>query len=311
MLFSLMSLSVVAAVAPGPPRSLVASVSGDTVTLVWQPPSTGGVPTSYVIEASLSPGGPIMAALPVLNTTLVVPNVPNGVYYVRVRSVNNDGPSDVSNEVIVPVPSSSGGCSSPPNPPTQLNSNVSGNLVTLAWAVVGGCAATDFVVQAGSAPGLSDLAIVNNGAATTLVASAPAGTYYVRVIALNAFGASGASNEIVLTVGTTCQPPTSGPLLLQPTVNGNNVSLNWVSPGGVVTGYIVEAGTSPGATNLGSTSLVVGTDLTIGNAPSGTLYFRVRAVNGCGLGPVSNEVVVTVGSGDASSACRPTSALCG
>jgi hypothetical protein len=55
--------------------------------------------------------------------------------------------------------------------------------------------------------------------------------------------------------------------------------------------------------------LLVGTDLTIGNAPSGTLHFRVRAVNECGIGPVSNEVAVTVtGAGDAPAAGGATTA---
>jgi len=293
ILFGLVSLSVVGAVAPGPPQALVASVSGNTVTLVWQPPSTGGAPTSYVVEASGASGGPLIAALPVVNTTLVVSDVPDGVYYVHVRSVNNDGESNTSNEVVVAVPGGGGGgCSSPPNAPSQLNGTVSGNSISLAWASIGGCPATEFVVRAGSAPGLSDLAIVNVGADTTLAASAPAGTYYVRVIARNAFGGSPASNEITVTVGTSCQPPTSAPMMLQPTVSGSTVTLNWVSPGGDVTGYILEAGSSPGATDL-LNMMTPGTSFT-GNAPVGTFYVRVRAVNGCGTGLASNEVSVTV-----------------
>jgi hypothetical protein len=202
ILLALVSLSVVGAVAPGPPQSLAAVVNDNTVTLNWLPPTTGGVPTGYVVEASLSPSGAPIALLPVPDTTLTVTAVPNGVYYVRVRGVNVDGASESSNEVIVVVPGGGGGCTSPPNAPTNLTSGVSGNVVAVAWvAPTGGCEATAYVVQAGSAPGLSDLAIVNVGAATTLSASAPAGTYYVRVVALNAFGGSAASNEVVLTVG--------------------------------------------------------------------------------------------------------------
>ena len=202
-LFVALLSSVPSAVAPGPPQSLAVSVSGNTVTLTWIAPLTGPVPTGYIVQASLSPGGGIIASLPVSDTTLVVNDVPNGVYYVHVRAVNIDGASTASNEVIVVVPSGPGGCASPPNAPTNFTSSVTGNLVTLTWGPpVAGCAPTAYAVQAGSAPGLSNLAILNVGGATTLTVSAPSGTYYVRVVALNAFGGSVPSVEIIVSVGT-------------------------------------------------------------------------------------------------------------
>ena len=195
--------SVPSALAPDAPHSLAASVSGTTVTLTWMAPSTGAVPTGYFVNASLSPSGPLVASLPVSDTTLVVTDVPHGIYYVHVRAVNIDGASGPSNEVIVVVPGGGGGCASPPNAPTNLTASVANNLVTLAWgAPVSGCAASAYAVQAGSAPGLSNLAILNVGPATTLSVSAPSGTYYVRVVALNPFGGSVPSVEIVVNVGT-------------------------------------------------------------------------------------------------------------
>ena len=191
------------AVVPGTPQNLLVTVSGNTVSLAWSAPASGGLPTGYVVNASLSPGGPIIAALPVSDTSLVLNGVPNGVYYVHVRAVNLDGTSGASNEVVVSVPSG-GSCASPPNAPTNLTANVAGSLVTLAWAApVGGCAPTAYSVQAGSAPGLSNLAILNVGAATSLSVSAPTGTYYVRVVALNAYGGSVGSAEVIVNVGTT------------------------------------------------------------------------------------------------------------
>jgi large repetitive protein len=190
------------AVAPGAPQNLAANVSGNTVTLSWAAPSTGGVPTGYVVNASLSPGGPLVASLPVSATSLAVADVPFGVYYVHVRAVNIDGSSAPSNEVIVSVPSGPGGCTTPPNAPSNLTATVNGSLVDLTWTPpVSGCAATAYAVQAGSAPGLSDLAILNVGAATSLSVVAPPGVYYVRVVAMNAFGGSVGSVEVVVTVG--------------------------------------------------------------------------------------------------------------
>ena len=75
--------------------------SGPTVTLFWTAPNIG-VAISYVIEASSVPGGP--ANLANFNTgnaltSVVVPNVPAGTYYVRIRALDAGGLSAPSNEV--------------------------------------------------------------------------------------------------------------------------------------------------------------------------------------------------------------------
>lgn len=215
LLLAFSSLSVASAVATGPPQTLTALVTGSTVTLTWLPPETGGAPTSYVVEAALSPGGALIASLPVTGISVAVPGVPNGVYYVRVRAVDGDGAGPPSNEVIVAVPGgANAGCSSPPNPPQNLTGSATGSQVTLSWnPPVAGCAAASYAVQAGSGTGLSDVTVANVGAASTLSSAAPTGTYFIRVIALNAFGGSAASNEVVVRVGvvTPTPPPPPAP----------------------------------------------------------------------------------------------------
>ena len=84
-------VSVAAAAAPGPPQTLVASVSwqhrhAHLVTIVdrrgaIEPPRAGGT----------GGGGAAVTSLPVPASPLVVPNVPNGVYFVRVVALNADG----------------------------------------------------------------------------------------------------------------------------------------------------------------------------------------------------------------------------
>jgi hypothetical protein len=202
LLFAVASTSVVGAQAPGPPQNLSAAVEGNTVTLTWQAPASGSTPLGYLIEAALSPGGASIAAFLVLDTSFVRTAVPNGVYYLRVRSGNAEGISTVSNEVVVLVPGGGVPCPSPPGAPTNLSADVSNNLVTLSWnPPAGGCAPTTYVVQAGSATGASDLGVLTVGAATTLVVSAPPGAYFVRVVASNDFGSSMASNELTVLVG--------------------------------------------------------------------------------------------------------------
>ncbi|HUE86527.1 MAG TPA: fibronectin type III domain-containing protein [Vicinamibacterales bacterium] len=189
------------AAAPEPPRNLSAAVDGNTVTLTWQAPSSGSPPLGYLVEASLSPGGASIAAFLVLDTSLVRTAVPNGVYYLRVRGGNAEGISAASNQVVVSVPGGGVPCPSPPEAPTNLSATVSNNLVTLTWnPPAGGCAPTTYVVQAGSAASLSDLAVFTAGG-TTLAVSAPPGAYFVRVVAFNAFGGSLASNELTVLVG--------------------------------------------------------------------------------------------------------------
>ena len=79
----------------------------------------------------------------------------------------------------------------PPFPPLALINSVVGTRATFAWATnPQGPTPTAFVLQAGSAPGLSDLAVVQlPGAQTAFAADAPPGTYFVRVVAVNALGA--------------------------------------------------------------------------------------------------------------------------
>jgi predicted phage tail protein len=256
---ALLSTALAFAAAPDAPQSLTAVVNINTVTLTWVAPTTGGVPSSYSVDASLSPGGPVVASFTVAGTTLTVNSVPDGVYYARVRAVNADGSSPPSNEVIVVVPGG-GSCTSPPNPPTNLTGTVFGTFVTLNWATpAAGCPATGYVVQAGSAPGLTDLAVINLAATTTLSAQAPPGNYYVRVIATNGFGGSTASNEILITVTTT--PPNlagvwsgtssyfNAPFTFTLTQNGSDISGTYRDQNdfGFVTGIV----------NLGSVVLDV------------------------------------------------------
>jgi hypothetical protein len=105
-------------------------------------------------------------------------------------------------------------CSTPPNAPSGLTSRVSGSTVTLSWsAPSGGCAPVAYVLQAGSAAGLSNLANSATGTtATTYVATGVGpGTYFVRVRAQNFDGQSGPSNEIAVIVGPLPNlVPTSG-----------------------------------------------------------------------------------------------------
>lgn len=89
--------------APPPPTLNAAVISGNQVTLSWQPAQDGPLPTSYLLVAALAPGGPAVATLPVIGLTTTV-SAPSGTYFVRLRADNDVGSSDFSNEIAVVVP---------------------------------------------------------------------------------------------------------------------------------------------------------------------------------------------------------------
>lgn len=92
--------------APDAPSMLNANVVGRAVTLTWQAPTAGGVPTSYVIEVGSVTGGSELLVYDTQATVLGlhVGNVAPAKYYVRVRAKNAVGVSTAtSNEVIVQI----------------------------------------------------------------------------------------------------------------------------------------------------------------------------------------------------------------
>ena len=58
--------------------------------------------------------------------------------------------------------------------------------------------------------------------------------------------------------------------------------------------FVIEAGSSPGLANLAMLVLDGSTRSFSVVAPPGTYFVRIRGRNTCGVGPVSNEIVVTV-----------------
>ena len=124
-------------------------------------------------------------------TAPVQADVPSGTYYVRVRAVNDHGDSEPTADLILVAPGA-------PGAPTSLTSTGTG-AVNLRWTAPTGAAPTGYLIEAGTAPGRSDLGALQVGDVTSFTAAAPPpGTYYVRVRAVNARGAGQASNEVVV-----------------------------------------------------------------------------------------------------------------
>jgi Matrixin len=188
-------------VAPGAPGGLATSASGSTVSLSWRAPASGGSPTAYVIEAGSATGLANLASFSTGSaaTSFSAGGVGPGAYYIRVKAANAAGTSGASNESLLIV--GGGACSSAPGAPAGLTTSASGSTVTLRWTAASGNPTT-YVVEAGSAPGSSNLANSDLGSPATsyVAAGVGRGTYYVRMRARNACGTGPASNEALLVV---------------------------------------------------------------------------------------------------------------
>jgi predicted phage tail protein len=89
---------------PQPPTSLTATVAGRNVTVQWTPPTSGGLPSRYQLEAGYGPGLANAAVIQTVVPILGAANVPPATYYIRVRSLNSAGLSDPTADVAVTVP---------------------------------------------------------------------------------------------------------------------------------------------------------------------------------------------------------------
>jgi hypothetical protein len=200
---------VAGAAATTPPLNASATVTGSTVVLVWTAPTIQDAPVlGYVIEVGSRANfvTPDLANLDTGNaaTSLTAPLVPPGTYFVRVRARNALGLSAPSNEIQVVVGSLTtpgGGC---PAPPRSLTGSVVTGTVTLQWVPPLTGTPQSYIIEAGSAAGLANLANFNTGTAATTFAhgGVPVGVYYVRVRAAAAGCAPSApSNEVLVTIG--------------------------------------------------------------------------------------------------------------
>jgi hypothetical protein len=189
--------------------------------------------------------------------------------------------------------------------PQNLSATAVGSSVTLTWvAPIAGDSVKTYVIEAGSTPGAANLAnfATGNSATTFSATGVGAGTYFVRVRAVDAAGQiSAPSNEAVLVVGGSgpCVPPGPPSALAVASLTGGTVVLTWNPATGSPTSYVVEAGSSPGLSNLANSDVGLTTSMTATGVGAGTYYVRMRAKNSCGASGPSNEVILVVGGGPA------------
>lgn len=286
---TLRGLAVYALAGAQAPTAMRARYRGPTTAFTWDAPALP--PAGYAVEASLASGQPL-GALPVGTVTTFSVEVPPGNFLVRARTAGAaTGGEEVTNEVLV-----RGGCSAPPPMPTDFVAAVNGATLALSWTAPDALVAA-YRLSAGSAAGLNDVATVPlPGTQTSIAGAVPAGTYYLRLTASNACGASAPTSELFVTIGASNALP-AAPTGLRFTRNNDLFPvLQWTPPAGTVTAFVLEVGSDVGLANLAtvalggfpSYSLPVFTPV-----PPGTYLVRVRAVNAAGVGPPSADLVLS------------------
>jgi hypothetical protein len=171
---------------PTAPSNLTATVNGLSVTLSWT--ASANSPTFYMLQAGLAPGQTFVQAQVDGSTTSITASAGPGTYFVRAIAVNSEGGSPSSNEVSFTL------TCAPPSPPLNLRAMMRGQEAYLFWRRPAAGPTTQYLAQAGGAPGQTVLQAPT--AQTAINAVVSSGTYYVRVAAENACGTSLVSNEI-------------------------------------------------------------------------------------------------------------------
>jgi len=221
---------------------------------------------SYVIEAGSLPGAANLANFSTGTpaTSFFASGIPAGTYYVRVRGTTIGGTGPASNEAVLVV---GGGCPLPGAPAGLAVVTNSGGTVVLAWAAA--LNSSTYIVEAGSGPGLANLANSDVGPGTTLTATGVgAGSYYVRMRGRNACGVGAPSNEIVLTVGSaTTIPNVSGTWSLS-----RIGSYPWISTYSTFTVTLVQSGVNLTG-SIRPTNGSFSTPIVLGNVSSNRQVF--------------------------------------
>jgi hypothetical protein len=188
--------------------------------------------------------------------------------------------------------------------PENLRASIVGDTLQLDWDQPPSASA--WQLEAGTAPGLSNVAVFRTTVRRLTVTNVPGGTHYVRVRSAPSdySDLSVPSNEIALRFGVrgcgAVAPPTDFAAL----VVGNEVLLSWKTPGsGTPASYVLVVGSAPGRRDL--VVFDTGGPVTSlrATAPNGVYYAYILSRTPCGettSTEESRQLIITVPSQSAS-----------
>ena len=279
----------------GAPAAIAATgISVNGFTANWTAPSGTAAIAGYRLDVATDSGFTSFVAgyndQSVSGTSMGVTGLSSNVpYYYRVRAVNAGGVSSNSNTASATTVAGA--------PAAIAATGISVNGFTANWSAPSGTAAIagyrlDVATDSGFTSfvaGYSDLFV--SGTSTAVTGLPFNGMYYYRVRAVNAGGTG--SNSDVVSAATIAGAPVA---TAATGVTSAGFTANWNVPSGtaLITGYRLDVATDsgfntfvPGYNNLS----VAGTSASVtGLSPSGTYYYRVRAVNAGGTSSSSNTI---------------------
>lgn len=158
-------------------------------------------------------------------------------------------------------------------------------------------------------PGYNDLDVGNN-LAQVLTGLNPGTTYFYRVRAYSNCGTS--ANSATMTYATAAVPTIAPVATAATTINCDAAQLNWGSVANA-TGYYIDIATNSTFTNF----VTVYNNFYIGYAnyyaqglPAGTLYYRVRATNSCGVTTSNSNIISFTTPSPLGGSVSPAQAIC-
>jgi Glycosyl hydrolase family 30 beta sandwich domain len=273
--------SIVAA--PHPPGSLqVTAIDGQRVTFSWTPPSTGPAPTGFQIEGGVAPGQ-VLGAVPVGLTPTATVTLPQGHFYVRVRSVAGAAMSTASNEVLARVDPGLA-----PSAPQRLRGLAVGAGLHLTWSntLLGGPPAGATLEVSGAIQATLPLGLTD----TFDFSGVPPGSYTFTVRTSNQAGASSPSNAVTLTFPGACLGPPPPVASVAAFALGRTLFVHWDSgaEGAAPTAFLIDV--TGGLAGRFATPLTSAN----GGVPPGSYVLRIATTNACGTSSFSAPTTVTV-----------------
>lgn len=290
----------------GDPVTTIARVLANRAVIITAACDSGAIPAWWVkpyggmtILASGSPGGPLLASLPIPWPVpdpgpesgwcpgAIVPGAPPGTYWVVMvygLTTQTSAPASAWQRVVV----GGGGCTAPPQPPVLVAPPViNGHDVAVNFSgAYQGCAIDHIELAVGTSPDATDIGTFALPGLSTFSANVPPGTYYARARGVNAYGRSNKSTEIPLRVpgpcGVNSQPPT--PVNPVVTVNGSQVTIAWTlsPPAGAIFHQITLLDPTSGAP-LDHVVLSSATTSVSASVGPGAYRIRVSSGNACGV----------------------------
>jgi hypothetical protein len=282
--------------APASPTVPAVQQTGNHVTFSWTLPAGTPPWTGLRVDVGRREGTSDLAsiALPA-DATSLSGNVPAGAYFARVRTTGATSESLPTSDV-----SFATGPPHVPAPPLDPMAVAEGTMLTFKWRPPSTGAVAGYLLEAGTAEGLSDVASLPVDAGTSFNIDAPPGRYFGRLRAVNGAGPGAPSSELFIDVDATASPchdtPPLAPVNLAASVAGRTVTLTWEQPtsGPVANTQRIVVGSAPGLDDIIAFDVPGPATSFSTVALPGTYYVRVIGINDCGTSPFSNQVRVEV-----------------